>query len=83
MNIKEPLCFSCAHLTVYPECKAFPDGIPEDIRNGTHPHIDPYEGDNGITFSVYQTESEKESTRQKNIINKLREQGRFKNESKI
>ena len=32
-------------------CKAFPNGIPEEILSGQNPHTSPYEGDNGIVFS--------------------------------
>jgi len=31
-------------------CKAFPDGIPIDIRYRGFDHTKPYKGDNGIRF---------------------------------
>lgn len=31
-------------------CKAFPDGIPDEISYGTNLHTEPYPGDNGIQF---------------------------------
>jgi hypothetical protein len=31
-------------------CKAFPDGIPEEIYNNTHDHTKPFRGDGGIRF---------------------------------
>jgi len=31
-------------------CKAYPDGIPEEILTGEHDHTTPYKGDNGNQF---------------------------------
>lgn len=31
-------------------CKAFPDGIPDEIAYGDNKHLKPYPGDNGIQF---------------------------------
>jgi hypothetical protein len=48
-------CGYCKHLrkriSAY-TCKAFPDGIPEDISSGKVRHIEPYPGDKGIRFTV-------------------------------
>jgi hypothetical protein len=52
---KEPLCFFCKHLTDYPYCEAFPDGIPKVIRDGTNPHIKPTKGDHGIVYEKITT----------------------------
>lgn len=49
-NIVEPVCFYCRHLTVWPKCKAFPDGIPKNIRDGAL-HDKPQQGDHGMQFS--------------------------------
>jgi len=31
-------------------CRAFPDGIPEDITEGRNLHRQPYDGDRGVRF---------------------------------
>lgn len=52
------ICNYCSHSYLskngqsYPTCKAFPDGIPEEILNGEYDHHKPYEGDNGIRFNA-------------------------------
>jgi hypothetical protein len=33
-------------------CKAFPDGIPDEIAYGENLHLTPYPGDNGIRFET-------------------------------
>ena len=38
------------------QCKAFPDGIPEEILIGEHDHKTKYKGDNGITFEPIKDE---------------------------
>jgi len=38
-------------------CRAFPNGIPDDIAYGDNLHLKPIEGDNGIQF----VEKEKEN----------------------
>ena len=31
-------------------CRAFPDGIPEEISHGDNPHLKPVKGDHDIRF---------------------------------
>jgi hypothetical protein len=38
-------------------CKAFPNGIPEEILNGNHNHEKHYKGDNGIQFEKIKDEN--------------------------
>lgn len=50
-----PECFNCAYfrgmVNSKPRCKAFPDGIPQDIILSKEPvHNKPYPGDNGICY---------------------------------
>jgi len=33
-------------------CKAFPDGIPNEIVSGKNLHLEPYEGDHGIQYDA-------------------------------
>jgi len=58
-------CIKCKHINdeTYQICKAFPDGIPEEILAGEVDHTNPYPGDHGITF-----EERKESRPRKFII---------------
>ena len=52
-SIIRPLCMDCKHLNDTEcgfSCKAFPDGIPDDIFSSTILHIKPYKGDKGIQF---------------------------------
>ena len=49
-----PICDGCKHFkwddpTKY-NCKAYPEGIPEEIINSEHEHTEPFKGDNGIQF---------------------------------
>lgn len=48
--IVEPQCFCCAHLLEWPYCKAFPNGIPKEIRLGERNHNKPFPGDGGLQF---------------------------------
>ncbi len=42
-------CATCIHFFPgYGICKAFPDGIPDDIFLGNIDHNEPVEGDHGI-----------------------------------
>ena len=47
-------CIICKWLTTLPAgkvtCKAFPDGIPDEILHGLNDHKKPFKGDNGIQF---------------------------------
>jgi hypothetical protein len=43
-------CVFCKNYNSELKCKAFPDGIPEEILTGEHDHTEPFEGDNGIRF---------------------------------
>lgn len=51
--IEEPCkCTQCQHLIEFHwACKAFPLGIPLEIRQGLHNHAKPYPGDGGILFT--------------------------------
>ena len=42
-------CATCKnHIPYSFTCKAYPNGIPEEIRSGNWDHREPYKGDNGI-----------------------------------
>ena len=43
-------CFICQHLIDGTTCKAFPDGIPLEVLEGDHDHLEPIDGDHGIQF---------------------------------
>ena len=51
-----PICYRCQYFKVPPlktkglTCRAFPDGIPEDIILTGTSHIDPLPGDNGFQY---------------------------------
>ena len=49
-DIREPVCYRCANYIIWPYCLAFPDGIPQDIRDGLNDHSEPIEGDHGLQF---------------------------------
>jgi hypothetical protein len=50
--VREPVCFACRHLIYWPYCAAFPDGIPDQVRQGQDDHRKPIEGDRGIQFEL-------------------------------
>ena len=46
-------CPYCKHILSgkgFLACEAFPEGIPQEIADGSVSHREPYEGDNGIQF---------------------------------
>lgn len=48
-------CDKCKHLSfdyIYPTCKAFPDGIPNELFSEEISHTKPYKNDNGIQFEA-------------------------------
>ena len=61
--IQEPRCYTrrCRHFAGVKQsdeteeteklvCRAFTDGIPEDIAFGTNKHTEPFPGDKGIRY---------------------------------
>ena len=59
MNLKVQ-CLDCKRLEQTPgpwHCKAFPEGIPEEIYGGSHDHTKPFRGDNGILFEPKEKQS--------------------------
>lgn len=49
--ITVPLCLDCLHFNPATfTCKAFPNGIPDEIYTNRHNHSKPYPGDHGITY---------------------------------
>jgi hypothetical protein len=51
MSISEE-CASCVHFSRNcPACRAFPNGIPEDILSGRVSHEDEYDGDGGYRYT--------------------------------
>ncbi len=50
-----PQCCKCVHLSPKEGeivCKAFPEGIPEEIWHNRIDHIKPCDGDHGIYFKA-------------------------------
>ena len=46
-------CYECKHKTPIGSiaaCKAFPNGIPEEILKSEHDHRKPFKGDKGVRF---------------------------------
>lgn len=56
VTVVEPECFACRHLEEWPTCKAYPNGIPQEIREG-EPHRKPREDDRGFQFDPVQEQS--------------------------
>lgn len=44
------LCHQCVHRTSVWNCRAFPDGIPNEILRGDFLHTREFPGDHGIQF---------------------------------
>lgn len=48
-----PQCVTCANLLdagAKRQCKAYPNGIPDEVWTGLINHRRPYQGDNGIQY---------------------------------
>ena len=47
-----PICMWCKHYrwSSGAGCKAFPDGIPDEIWYSCNPHTEPLPGDHGVQF---------------------------------
>ena len=52
MEAVDLVCFNCKHLNVFGlGCKAFPDGIPDEITSGENKHSKPLpEQENDLVF---------------------------------
>lgn len=51
--VYSPVCTFCKNYISGREirkCRAFPDGIPDEIWTGENDHTKPYKGDHGIQF---------------------------------
>lgn len=44
------ICHVCVNRTSLFRCRAFPNGIPQEILRGDVMHTSPYPGDGGILF---------------------------------
>jgi hypothetical protein len=53
MEAKELICFRCKHFDeLAPGCKAFPDGIPDEITGGENKHQEQLKDqENDLTFT--------------------------------
>jgi len=51
-NLDYPVCVICKHQQPGSICKAFPDGIPDEILMMENDHSQPIEGDHGIQFEL-------------------------------
>lgn len=52
LNISNTICYICKHYTYDATCRAYPDGIPQEIVDGTMQHVLPYKNDKGILFQT-------------------------------
>ena len=52
-----PQCNSCKNVITWKNCKAFPQGIPEELLEGKWDHTEPYPGDNGILYDPVDPEN--------------------------
>jgi hypothetical protein len=54
-RVPPPQCSACFHLAMAPEhtCKAFPEGIPDEIWSNEVDHRKPFEGDNGVRWAPF------------------------------
>ena len=43
-------CAVCKHIIEALRCRAFPEGVPEDILNGKFDHTQPHRGDHGLRY---------------------------------
>ena len=43
-------CGICKHYLEGLKCKAFPNGIPQEILEGSFDHTNSFKGDNGIVY---------------------------------
>ena len=43
-------CAKCRFYSERTKCRAFPEGIPKPILNGSHDHRKPYTNDRGFRF---------------------------------
>lgn len=50
IEVTEWLCRTCKWWNGGRVCRAFPDGMPEEIWTGKVEHREPYPGDNGIQY---------------------------------
>jgi len=51
-------CISCKHYEGLWTCKAFPNGIPVEIRTGMFDHTKPRKGDGGIRYEKVRLQKE-------------------------
>lgn len=49
-EIKVPICLKCKHLIISTRCKAFTEGIPEEILSGEFDHRKEFPGQENKTL---------------------------------